>query len=270
MWGCFTVEGHRIWLGYSGFPAHWCPCFSAIDTREPISGLLLFVSPLQGAQTDAITSQILLMSSLLPFLLFPSFSSACCSCSYLFPLYPPLWLIKAHDRPCLGQFLHWKTANGNRDIWYSEHFLAWYVLRVCFCQHLWQGIAASNAFSTSRWREVPFQCDSIPTGMSNLARLLFGARLIANYLKNCSTKGSGANPFKPSNLSSGSTSWSVSPPFGAHLVAAHLITRLRNCPLHPALLRCWVWSGQQAHLPNATLPLSPRVEIRPGYTWGKE
>ena len=127
-----------------------------------------------GPPTNAITSQISLMSSLSLFLLFLSFSSACCLYLSLLPLYPPSLLIKAHDRPRLGQFLHWEAADRNRDIWNSEHFLAWWVLRFSFPQPLWQGITAFNAFSTSRWSQVPFQCDSIPTGMSNLARLLFG------------------------------------------------------------------------------------------------
>jgi hypothetical protein len=56
------------------------------------------------------------------------------------------------------------------------------------------------------------------------------------------------------------------PPFRAHLVPAHVITRPRNYLLHTALLRYRVRPGQQAHPPDATLPLSPRVKIGPGYT----
>lgn len=59
-------------------------------------------------------------------------------------------------------------------------------------------------------------------------------------------------------------------PFRAHLIPAHLITRPRNYPLHAALLRCRVRPGQQAHLPDATVPLSSRLKIGPGYTWREE
>ncbi|KAF5353872.1 hypothetical protein D9756_007305 [Leucocoprinus leucothites] len=67
----------------------------------------------------------------------------------LFPLVYPSQLctprVLIDYRPISGQCLHRKSTHGNRNLRGPEYLLAF-------------------AFSTSRWQQIPFQCDVIPAG----------------------------------------------------------------------------------------------------------